>query len=149
MRVSYDEFIRAFLAKIQEYEFLHLPEPDRDAVVLGYMKRAAAKFAEVCVYDIANGDNLSREYTFEGATDMEVDEIVDIVSDGMVVQWLRSYLYRQDNLEILMNTVDFTSYSPAELLKQVRTVYADARTNFINIVNEYSYRHGDLTDLHL
>ena len=75
--------------------------------------------------------------------------IVDIVSDGMVVQWLRSYLYRQDNLEILLNTVDFTSYSPAELLKQVRTVYADARTNFINIVNEYSYRHGDLTDLHL
>lgn len=109
MTVSYDKFTAAFLAKITEYDLLDLELEERQALVDGYMKRAAAQFSEYCVYNIAIGDNETREYTFNGATENDVEEIVDIVSDGMVVQWLRQHLYKQENLSITMNTQVFGS----------------------------------------
>lgn len=149
MSVSYDEFTGAFLAKVSEYEFVHLKEEVATDLIDGYMKRACAKLAEVCKYDLSHCDDDAREYPIEGATEMEIDEILDIVSEGMVYQWMKSMIYKQENLELMLNMSDYTSYSPAELTKQVKAVYADVRDNFINMVNEYSYRHGDLTDLHL
>lgn len=149
MNVHYETFTSAFLNKITEFEYLHLQEDDRQAIVDQYMKMACAKFAEVCKYDITNGDDISRQFVLDGATEMEIDEIVDIVSEGMVMYWMKPMMYKQENLELMLNNVDFSSYSPAELTKQVKAVYVDCRDHFTNMVNEYSYRHGDLSDLHL
>lgn len=105
MTVSYDDITAAFLAKITEYDFLELPQKDRQALVDGYMKRAASIFSEVCKYDIANGDDNERSYNLDGATENEAAEIIDIITDGMVEQWLRQYLYKQENLENMLNTI--------------------------------------------
>lgn len=149
MKISYDRFTEAFLAKITEYNFLKLDEGDRQTIVDGYMKRAASKFSEVCKYDISNGDDDNREYTFNEITEDEVEEIIDIVTDGMLEQWLRQYLYKQENLENMLNTSDFQHYSPAELTYRITNAYKMCRKDFIGRVREYSYRHGDLTDLHI
>ena len=149
MTVSYDRFTEAFLSKVTEYDFLKLDEANRQAVVDGYMKRACSQFSEVCVYDIANGDDDERTYTLENATENEAEEIINIVSDGMLVQWMRQHLYKQENLSITMNTMDFTHYSPAELTYRITNAYKITRQNFINDMREYSFRHGDLTRLHI
>lgn len=149
MTVLYDRFTEAFLAKITEYELLKLPDGDRQALVDGYMKRACSAFSKICLYDIAHGDDENREFHFDNATDDEAEEIIDIVSDGMVVQWLKQHWYKQENLSITMNTADFTHYSPAELTYRITNAYKMARRNFINAMREYSFRHGDLTVLHI
>lgn len=149
MTVSYDMFTEAFLAKVTEYNFCHIEEHNRQALVDGYMKRACAKFSEVCVFDIANGDDDIREFDLVDATDADVEEIVDIVSEGMVFQWIKQYYYAQRNLEVLLNTADFTSYSPAELLYRITNAYKTLKSTWENMIKEYSYRHGDLTVLHL
>ena len=149
MTVSYDAFTEAFLAKITEYNFLKLTEEDRQAIVYGYMKRAASKFSEVCKYDIANGDDENRTYTLDGASEDEAFEIIDIVTDGMLEQWMRQYLYKQENLENALNTADFSHYSPAELTYRITNAYKMCRKNYIAAVHEYSFRHGDLTRLHI
>ena len=82
-------------------------------------------------------------------TDEDLDEIADIVSEGMLVQWMKPYTYKQESLESVLNTKDFTTYSPAELLMRIGNAYAAARKDFTNMMREYSYNHGDLTDLHL
>lgn len=149
MKIGYDQFTEAFLAKITEYNFLKLEEEDRQAIVDGYMRRAVAKFREVCVYDIADGDGDERAYTLEGATQNDADEIIDIVTDGMVLQWLNQYLYKQENLENALNTVDFTHYSPAELTYRITNAHKMCKKNYIAAIREYSFRHGDLTRLHI
>jgi len=149
LTVSYDRFTEAFLAKITEYDFVKLSESDRQAIVDGYMKRAASKFNEVCKYDISTGDDDAREYTLDGATEAEVDEIIDIMTDGMLVQWLNQFLYKQENLENLLNTSDFSHYSPAELTYRITNAFKMCKKDFISGMREYSYRHGDLTVLHL
>ena len=149
MTVSYDSFTEAFLAKITEYDFLKLTEVDRQAIVDGYMKRAISRFSEVCKYDIANGDDDNREYDLDGATADEAEEIIDIVSDGMLEQWMRQYMFKQDNLQNMLNTNDFSQYSPAELTYRITNAYKMCKHDFTGRMREYSYRHGNLKELHI
>lgn len=148
MGVSYDIFTKAFLDKVKEYDFINLEEYDRTKIVDGFMKRACSQFKKVCKYDIVNGDDIVREFDAD-IDDSDIDEIADIISEGMLVQWMKPYLYRQENLENMLNTADYTGYSPAELLHRITSAYAVCKKDFANMIKEYSYNHGDLTSLHL
>lgn len=147
MSVPYDYFTGAFLSKVSEFEFLKLPEEDRTAIIDGYMKRAVSAFKKICKYDLSSFDDSSREFT-EDVDESDMDEIVEIVSDGMLVQWLKPYVYRQELLENVLNTRDFVTYSPAELLLRVGNAYAKAQKDYTQAIRWYSYNHGDLRSLH-
>lgn len=148
MSVSYNLFTAAFLGKVTEYDFLKLDDYDRNSMVDGYMKRACAQFNKICKYDLVTGDDAVRELQTT-IPDDEIDEIVDIVSEGMLVQWMKPYFYRADNLENVLNTSDFSQYSPAELLYRLTNAYNTSKKDFMNMMREYSYNHGDLSDLSL
>ncbi|MDE6148737.1 MAG: hypothetical protein K2F81_01400 [Ruminococcus sp.] len=149
MGVPYDSFTGAFLAKVTEFELSALTENARQETVDGYMKRAISSFKKICKYDLtATSDDALRE--FDVAIDEEaLDEIIDIVSEGMVVQWLKPYVYKQELLENVLNTRDFTTYSPAELLLRVGNAYKKAQKDYTQMIREYSYNNGDLTRLHI
>lgn len=149
MSIPYDIFIGAFLEKITEYELGFMSESDRDTIVNGYMKRAISGFKRNCKYDLVTtrSDDL-QEFNVD-IPENDIDDIVDIVSEGMIVQWLKPYVYRQELLENTINTKDFTTYSPAELLMRVGNAYAKAQKDYTQMVRDYSYRIGDLMDLHL
>lgn len=149
MSLSYDAFAAAFLAKIKEYDFLNMDEDIRTDLVDGYMKRAIAEFRKNCKYDLfTTADDEDRSYSVD-VSDDDIDELVNIISEGMLVQWMKPFVYHQENLEMQLSTRDFTIYSPAELLARIGSAYATARKNYTNMIREYSYNHGDLTTLHL
>ena len=148
MSVSYDVFAGAFLSKITEYTFMQLAEENRTAIVDGFLKRALPKFAKVCKYDLNVFDDESRTFSADIPAEA-LDEIVDIVSEGLLEQWMKPYVYRQENLENILNSRDFTTYSPAELLMRVGNAHAKVQRDYTNMIREYSYNHGDLSDLHL
>jgi hypothetical protein len=149
MSVPYDMFTKAFLAKVNEYDFVTMDMFDRNDLVDGYMKRAIAHFRHICKYDLSTtSDDIVREF-FVDIKEDDMDEILDIVSEGMVAQWMKPYVYKQDGLELFLNTRDFTAYSPAEMLLRIGEAYRAVNRNFTNMMREYSYNHGDLSDLHL
>lgn len=149
MSLPYDRFTDAFLLKVQEFEFMQLSDYERTHMVDSYMKGAIAQFKKICRYDLTStADDVVREFDVDIAAE-DVDEIVDIVSDGMLVQWIKPYVYKQENLEAVLNTRDFTTYSPAELLMRIGNAYKTAQRDYTNAMREYSYNHGDLTELHL
>lgn len=149
MSLSYDLFIGAFLAKISEYEFITMEEETRTEIVDGYLKRAAAEFRKNCKYDLASfADNEMRVFDVE-ADDEDIDELVNIISEGMLIQWMKPYLYRQENLQNVLNTRDYTTYSPAELLHRISSAYAKVQKDYTQMIREYSYNHNDLTVLHI
>lgn len=149
MSIPYDTFIGAFLGKITEYELNALQEVARDETVYGYMKRAISGFKKNCKYDLTTTRNETDKVFNVDIPDEDIDDIVDIVSEGMVVQWLKPYVYKQELLENAINTRDFTTYSPAELLMRVGNAYDKAQKDYLQMIREYSYNHGDLSDLHL
>lgn len=149
MGVPYDNFTGAFLAKVTEFELSALTENARQETVDGYMKRAISAFKKNCKYDLTTtSDDVLREFDVEIGEDA-LDEIIDIVSEGMVVQWLKPYVYKQELLENVLNTRDFTTYSPAELLLRVGNAYKKAQKDYTQMIREYSYNNGDLTGLHI
>lgn len=149
MSVPYDIFTEAFLAKVSEYSFLSLDIECRTAMVDGFMKRALTAFRKNCKHDLfTTGDDDSRTFNID-IDEADLEEIADIVSEGMVVQWLKPYVNKQEILENVLNTKDFTTYSPAELLLRVGNAYSKAQKDYTNMIREYSYNHGDLSDLHL
>ena len=149
MSVPYDVFTDAFLNKISEYELLQLDDNTRTEIVDGYMKRSLVSFKKNCKYDFfTTADDTSRQFDVDVA-DADMDEIVEIVSEGMIVQWLKPYVYHQELLQNVLNTRDFTQYSTAELLMRVGNAFAKAQSDYTNMIREYSYNHGDLSVLHL
>lgn len=148
MSVSYDVFAGAFLSKVTEYTFIQLQDENRTAIVDGFLRRAITKFAKVCKYDMSLYDDDNRVFNVDIPQD-DLEEIVDIVSEGMLEQWMKPYVYRQENLENILNSRDFTTYSPAELLLRISNAYAKVQKDYTNMIREYSYNHGDLSDLHL
>lgn len=149
MSVSYDIFTDAFLNKISEFDFIQLSQDERTSIVDGYMKRAISTFSKNCKYDLLSAyDDTIRKFQID-IPDEYIDEIADIVSEGMLVQWLKPFVYRQELLENVLNTRDFTTYSPAELLLRVGNAYSKAQKDYTQKIREYSFNHGDLTDLHL
>jgi hypothetical protein len=149
MSVPYDTFVGAFLSKITELDLLELPDKDLIEIADGYLKRAVSSFKYVCAYDLtASANDTDREFDIE-IRDTDLDELTDIISEGMIVQWLKPYVYKQELLSNVLNTRDFTLYSPAELLMRVGNAYAKAQKDYTQMIREYSYNHGDLTALHL
>lgn len=147
--VPYDVFTGAFLSKVTEYDFVNMKDFERNSMIDGYMKRAIADFKKVCKYDFATtADDATREFYVE-VKDEDIDELAEIISEGMLAQWMKPFTYKQEGLENVLNTRDFTTYSPAELLLRISEAYKKAQRDFTNKVREYSYNHGDLTDLHL
>lgn len=142
MSVPYDKFTGTFLAKITEYDFIRMSDYERNDLIDGYMKRAIAEFKNVCKYDFSTtADDAVREFDVEVA-DADLDEILDIVSEGMLVQWMKPYAYRQESLENVLSTRDFTTYSPAELLLRVRNAYDSAQRDFTRMVRELNNSSG-------
>lgn len=149
MGISYDVFTGEFLAKVTEYEFMRLREEDRNTLTDGYLKRAITQFNKICKYDLlSNMDDENREINVD-IDDYDLIEIANILSEGMIVEWLKQHVNKQELLENVLNTRDFTTYSPAELLLRVGNAYVRAQKDYIQMVREYSYNHGDLTTLHL
>lgn len=150
MVISYDVFTGAFLSKITEFDLLNVGDQNQRTIVDGYMKRAISSFQHICKCDfITTADDDKREFDVTLDEGDELTEIVDIISEGMVVNWLKPYLNRQENLELVMNTRDYTTYSSAELLYRVGEAYKRANADFTNMMREYSYNHGDLSAMHL
>lgn len=150
MVISYDIFTGAFLSKITEFDLLTIGEQNQLIIVDTYMKRAISTFQHICKCDfITTANDEERQFDTTLTDDDDLTEIVDIVSEGMVVNWLKPYVNRQENLELVMNTRDYTTYSSAELLYRIGEAYKRTNSEFTNMMREYSYNHGDLTALHI
>lgn len=155
MSIPYDTFIGAFLAKITEYDLYNLYDAGYDErmneITDGFLKRTVSNstFKKVLGDGLASGANDSDRVFDVDIDEGALDEIVDIVSEGMVEQWLKPYLYNQENLQNILNTRDYTMYSPAELLLRIGNAHKQSHSNYINLIREYSYNNGDLTVLHI
>lgn len=148
MSISYDVFTDAFLGKITDFNFITMREDSRQQTIDEYMKRACSQFGKVCKHDIISGDDNARELYCDIEDTAELEEIIDIVSEGMVVQWMKPFVYKSENLENILNTKDYESYSPAELLYRIKDTYKEVKAEFEQMVLRYSYAHGALDELH-
>lgn len=77
---------------------------------------------------------------------ISLDEVADIISEGMVIRWMNGYLYAGEGMTIgnFVNTRDFQVYSPSAFLSSLHDIYNASRARYRQLVNDFSYNHADL-----
>ena len=167
MSVSFDVFVHAFLNKITCYDFVDMDEEDFATQVDQYLLAACAEFENVfrkrtgCSFADYDKDNRCFNWnfpSFDPGDQKEVysdyiwgDEVVDIISDGMVCKWLKSFLYSGDNMDLgnFMSTKDFSPYSPSNFMNALHNLHDTTMSHYKDLIKDFSYNHGRLTDLHM
>ena len=123
-----------FLKKITDYDILKYLDTEREDLLNHYLLSACTKFKRVCKIDLTDRDDTLKQFN----QDLDED-IIEILATGEVYYWLNPKVLNSENLKNVLNTKDFSLFSPADLLKKLQTLrdsmYKEFRQNIIN----YSY----------
>lgn len=136
---SYSEIIEVFLNKITDMDLPRFDDLVRESIIINYMKSACTKFAKVCEVDLYDRNDV--EKCFNSVLD---DEIIDIITENMLVEWLKPKVLFTDNLANVLNTKDFSMYSPANMLKELRETLAYLKKSARGLINNYSFAHSEV-----
>jgi hypothetical protein len=140
MATPYADIYNSFLDKTTDSDFMKYSETNRETLMLNYMKRACAKFADICKKNLFDRNETTKQFNIT-----LTDEEIDIISDGMIVEWLRpKYLYNE-NMKNVLNGKDYKiAASPANVLKEIRESYLQVENNFKSRMNRYSFMNSDI-----
>lgn len=134
---SYSDVIEVFLNKVTDMDLPKFDDLTRDAILIGYMKSACTKFAKVCKADLYDRDDELQNFN----SNLD-DEVIDIITENMLVEWLKPKVLFTDNLSNVLNTKDFSMYSPANMLKELRETLTYLKKNAKGLINNYSFAHS-------
>lgn len=140
MATAFSKIYESFMDKVTDYDLADMSEENAQIIMKSLLNYAVVKFSESCK------KNLSLTENDEFTEDLSLMEI-DILGEGMVVAWLKPYHNNHDLLRNNLNTKDFTTFSPANLLDKINDTYKMARANFLARIKEYSYIQNDVGDL--
>jgi hypothetical protein len=139
---TYREVFEMFEDKITDYELAGYDENLRNELLTSYMNNACRRFNRICTFDLSDRNNDKAEFNSElGESEL------DIITEWMVVFWLKPIVNDTDNLHNRINTAEFSSVSPANMLLAIKDVYETSRKQVTSLMNQYSYLHSELDRL--
>ncbi|MBQ0036422.1 MAG: hypothetical protein KBT35_05850 [Firmicutes bacterium] len=143
MATSYDEIFLSFKDNITDSDILLLSEELQTETMIALMKKAINRCGRIC-----NGVDLSDRDDELLTFNVDVpDDFIEIITEWMTVFWLKPYLNNTENFRNILNTKDFSFFSPANLLEKISNTYKNTYKHARSLTNEYSYIHADMTRL--
>lgn len=141
MATPYSDVINIFLVKVTDYDLPKFDDSDCEEILTSYMKLACAKFTS-CLINLNDIDDNLKQFNQNLTFD-----IIDIISEGMIVEWLKPKLHNTEVLKNNLSTKDFSLYSPANLLKELRETLKFSQKEYRGMINDYSFKNADFTKL--
>ena len=141
MATPYIDIYSSFLIKISDFSHLKLTQEELEIELEGYMKSALVKFKR-CRQDLADRDDELKQFN----VDLSDDE-KEIVSTLMIVEYMKPKVLTTENLKQTMSDKDFKTYSQANHIKELLTLYKECKSEANKLLTEYSYFNGDINKL--
>lgn len=139
MPTSYSEVYNSFLSKIDDYYIKSQLQLDREFaedMMLDYLKSATSKFT-YSAKDLSKRDDVLQHFN-EELTNMEVE----ILAMLMIAEYLSPKIVRDEFLENRLGSKDYSEFSPANQLKQLRELKKSIVDEVNVLMIEYYYRQG-------
>ena len=133
----YDRAIFRFM----DYDFMRLDIQDRENILDRYLLSAVSDVS-VILPDVALLDRETK--TFEKDFD---NEVIELLALGVDYYWFSAKVQNSELLRNSMSTKDFTYFSPANLMRELRNVRNDLKNEYRSMIAIYSYNHGDFERL--
>ena len=141
MATSYSEVYNAFIFKVEAYKLISMLEEDREKILNRYLSSVCRKVQRKCAayVDLSERDDDFQEFL------VDIDEdMIEILAECMVAEWLKPKIYSDELLESRLNTKDFTEFSPAKLIEHTRYVYEMSVDTANAMINNYTFSHRDV-----
>lgn len=139
MPTKFSDVYQRAIFKFTDYSFLDAITEFKEELLQKYLLATIADFQHMCDVDINDYDLENKQFN------VELDnEIIEILSWGIAYHWINA---RALNSELLRNKIhnkDYTSYSPANLLKEIQSLRSTVEQEFKGRMKTYSFRHGDI-----
>ena len=139
MPTKFTDIYERAVFKFTDYSFLGATDANKEALLQKYLLSAIVDFQPACHVNLGDYDLQTGQFNIELD-----DEIIEILSWGIAYHWITA---KTMNSELLRNTIhnkDYTSYSPANLLKEIKDLRKTTEQEFKGRVRTYSFRHGDI-----
>lgn len=142
MATPYSVIHARAIAKITDYDILKFNISMREAMLNEYLLSAQVEFQRLCKVDLTDKDEILAQYN----ADLD-DEIIEILATGEAYYWLCPKVLNTENLYNVLNTKDFSMYSPANLLSELQSLRDMFWKDFRRKMYEYTYRTADIARL--
>ena len=106
------------------------------------LEAAIDDFADICTQDLTDYDVELEEFNITLTRKEQ-----SILALSMIVHWLEPYVYNSDALKNAMSTKDFSVFSPAKLLEQMKDLLEQSQKKLKAEMNLYSFKANSVSAL--
>lgn len=142
MGTSFSEIYEKAVFKISAYDFLDTNKFVKELVLEKYLDSARIDLQPACEVDLSDRDVANKQFNNELS-----EEIQEILALGVAFYWLSAKTIRSDLLKNTIYHKDYTTFSPANLLKEIHALRKEIKKEFKGRIREYSYRNSGLDTL--
>lgn len=142
MATPFTDIYERAIFKFADRNLLKLTDEEKEQVLEKYLLSSQVRFSNVCRFDLSDRDEEKKQFN------QTLDEAsIEILALGIAYYWLRAKVLRVELMKNNLSTKDFTVFSNANLLKEVRETRDTIYKEWIGMINDYSFRNGDIANL--
>lgn len=142
MPTKFEEIYGRAVFKFTDYSFLNVCTDLKESVLQKYLLSAIIDFKHSCAVDLEDYDLEKEQFNIELDS-----EIIEILSLGIAYHWLNAQALNRQLLRNVIHNKDYTSYSPANLLKEINSLRDELGAEYRGKINTYSFRIGSFDAL--
>ena len=133
MATPVEEMFNRFLTQIEDESWLELDEEVLEELMLDYLCKSIVEF-NVCTKSLDIDFN-----TNEFIADLEEDE-AQILAYGMVMHYLTPKILREENLQQMVTSSDFSKLSNANMLDKLLKLRTQIRKEYQMYLHKYELK---------
>ena len=142
MATSFLDIYDKAVFRFKDYDFMRIDIQSREDILERYLQSAVADFAVVC-----EDGHLEMDWDYKEFVEDLTHEEQEILALGVDYYWFSSKVQNSELLRNSMSTKDYTFFSPANLMRELRNLRNDLKAEFKTAVTLYSYNHGNFASL--
>lgn len=146
--VKYDDIFSSFLGYIEDSKFALLDDDSANLLMYEYLQKALAKPHVKYLFSSIEFNNETNciDYNIKNSLseDSDIDFVVDLLSKGMVVEWLQPIVKRTSLLkQMITSSKESRFFSQSQHLSEMRGLLEDTKNEVSAMIRDRGYLHND------
>ena len=133
MATPVEKIFSRFLSQIEDESWLEIDEYVLEELMYDYLYRSIVEF-NVCKKDLTI-DPIANEI----ASDLDEDEVL-ILAFGMLIHYLTPKILREENLQQMVTSSDFSKLSNANMLDKLLKLKVQIRKDYQMYLHKYELK---------
>lgn len=141
--LSYEDIFNNFLGNVTDYDFINQSESDVFVFMTEYLRKTLSQAYVRHIFSSIELDDEIQMMSFQlvNPIDDESDKdfVINILSKGMVVEWLKPQVRNKMNVAQMFAGKEQKFFSQAQHLSELRNLLEDTRLEIRKDIRDYGY----------